>query len=223
MIKSFRFLLQFTLPNINIGLVLAAFVTAGCVLTGVPNGTYNYFASYYLLFPGMVLMLFFLSSFGICTSNANLAVSFGARRRDFFFGVQLALLFQTVVFWVLQLVMSAIPQVFGWGEFALWDVVMTFGGLAIWVYPLLSIMLFTIGSLCGLLFTRSKRLGFLLLFFFILVGMFMMLSLLLPADIGWNFFNLWGYPQPFYAVGMIAVTAVCQVFMWKTILRYTVR
>lgn len=66
----------------------AVLVVVGCYATGCPVGQSNLFATYYGAFPLVTLFVLFLFAFSLCTSNLNLGLSFGARRRDFFWAVQ---------------------------------------------------------------------------------------------------------------------------------------
>ena len=59
--KTVRFLFQFAWVNLASLLGFAAFVFAGCYLTGVPGepGNSNLFANYYAMFPAMAASVCF--------------------------------------------------------------------------------------------------------------------------------------------------------------------
>ena len=132
MVKSFKYLLQFAWINLGAILGFAAIVIAGAYLTGVPQGANNLFRTYFGTFPLLTLIMLFLFSYALCTSNLNLALSFGARRRDFFFAIQGVLLLYAGVCWALQAVMSAIPDLFAWTSVDRWSFLMSLGGLTNW-------------------------------------------------------------------------------------------
>lgn len=120
MLKSFRFLFQFAWINLACLLGFAVLVVVGCYATGVPGGASNLFATYYGAFPLVTLFVLFLFAFSLCTSNLNLGLSFGARRRDFFWAVQGVLVVYTGFCWAAQVLLAALPQLGGWIEEGRW-------------------------------------------------------------------------------------------------------
>ena len=220
MIKSFRFLLQFAWINLATILGFAAIVTLGSYATGVPQGTENIFRTYYGSFPMMCLIILFIYAFALCTSNLNLALSFGARRRDFFWAIQAILLVYTGVCWALQMVMSAIPTLFGWISLERWNTMLSLGGQPLWLYPLFCLFILGLGCLCGLVFTRSKVWGTVLLIAAMLLAIAGTVVLMLSADFG---SGRWGQLPLFLAIGLIAVFAVCDGLIGRTVRRFMVR
>lgn len=221
MVKSFKYLLQFAWINLGAILGFAAIVIAGAYLTGVPQGTVNLFRTYFGTFPLMTLLMLFLFSYVLCTSNLNLALSFGARRRDFFFAIQGVLLLYTGVCWALQAVMSAIPDLLGWTSVDRWSFLMSLGGLTNWRYPLACLAIMTLGCLCGLLFVRSKGWGVLVMVFTILGGISATMVLLILSD------SQPGTPGALTATiltcGAAVLTVVCELLIWRTVHRFVVR
>ena len=123
MLKSFRFLFQFAWINLACLLGFAVLVVVGCYATGVPGGASNLFATYYGAFPLVTLFVLFLFAFSLCTSNLNLGLSFGARRRDFFWAVQGVLVVYTGFCWAAQVLLAALPQLGGWIEEGRWTLI----------------------------------------------------------------------------------------------------
>ena len=221
MVKSFKYLLQFAWINLGAILGFAAIVIAGAYLTGVPQGANNLFRTYFGTFPLLTLIMLFLFSYALCTSNLNLALSFGARRRDFFFAIQGVLLLYAGVCWALQAVMSAIPDLFAWTSVDRWSFLMSLGGLTNWQYPLACLTIMTLGCLCGLLYVRSKGWGVLVMVFTILGGIAATMVLLIFSD------SQPGTPGALTATiltcGSVGVIAVCELLIWRTVHRFVVR
>ena len=233
MVKSFRFLLQFAWVNLACLLGAAAVITAGAYLTGVPGGADNLFRTYFSTFPLMTLIILFIFAFAMCTSNLNLALSFGSRRRDFFWAVQGVLLVYAGVCWVLQLVMSAIPGLFGWSDQGRWTFMLSLGtGSYIWLYPLLCLAVLALGCLCGLVMTRSKLLGTLIVIAALLVIIACMVLLMLGANLELHLFSAegmspdlfpWGRLPLYLTLGMTAVLGASEAVIWRTVKRFMVR
>lgn len=221
MVKSFKYLLQFAWINLGAILGFAAIVIAGAYLTGVPQGANNLFRTYFGTFPLLTLIMLFLFSYALCTSNLNLALSFGARRRDFFFAIQGVLLLYAGVCWALQAVMSAIPDLFAWTSVDRWSFLMSLGGLTNWQYPLACLTIMTLGCLCGLLYVRSKGWGVLVMVVTILGGIAATMVLLIFSD------SQPGTPGALTATiltcGSVGVIAVCELLIWRTVHRFVVR
>ena len=221
MVKSFKYLLQFAWINLGAILGFAAIVIAGAYLTGVPQGANNLFRTYFGTFPLMTLIMLFLFSYALCTSNLNLALSFGARRRDFFFAIQGVLLLYAGVCWALQAVMSAIPDLFAWTSVDRWSFLMSLGGLTNWQYPLACLAIMTLGCLCGLLYVRSRVWGGVVMIFTMLGGVAATMVLLIFSD------SQPGTPGALTATiltcGTVGVIAVCELLIWRTVHRFVVR
>lgn len=222
MVKSFRFLLQFAWVNLGAILIFALIVIAGSWCTGVPQGNDNLFATYFSAFPLMCLIMLFIYAFALTTSNLNMALSFGARRRDFFFAVQGILLLYTGVCWLLQGVMSSIPLLFHWTDLARWQLLLSLGGLSSWAYPLTCLAILCLGGLCGLLMVRSKLLGCLVLAGSLVAAIACVTLLFITADIfeggaGWG-------SLPVVLAGVMAViVGASECFFWRVINRHIVR
>lgn len=229
MVKSVRFLFQFVWINLSAILAFAAIVIVGCYATGVTRGAENLFRSYFQAFPLISLFFLYFYGFALCTSNLNLALSFGAKRRDFFWAVQGSILLYTAVCWLLQIFMSALPQLGNWEEQnRLW----LMGGGSGWlgIFPLLCLTAMVLGCLNGLAMVRSKVMGVIL----IIVAVFSLLAgtvlLFLIADIElWSFLTtgewsgLWGN-LPLILLGLaVVILLVGEAVIWRAVNRYGVR
>lgn len=221
MVKSFKYLLQFAWINLVGILAFALIVIAGACLTGVPQGANNIFRTYFGCFPLMILLMLFLYAFALSSSNLNLALSFGARRRDYFLAIQLIMLLYTGVCWALQAVMSAIPDWFAWTSVDRWSFLMSLGGLTNWRYPLACLTIMVLGCLCGLLYVRSRVWGVVVMVLTMLGGITATMVLLIFSD------SQPGSPGGLVATvltyGALAVIVVCELLIWRTVSRYIVR
>ncbi|MCI8912664.1 MAG: hypothetical protein HFF38_00855 [Lawsonibacter sp.] len=229
--KTVRFLFQFAWVNLASLLGFAAFVFAGCYLTGVPGepGNSNLFANYYAMFPAMAAFCLFLFSFGFCTSNLQLGLSMGARRRDFFTALQGIILFSTAVCWALQLFMSAFPALAGWEVRDRWMLLYMFEGKP-WAYPLLCFAVMVLGCLSGMLMMNHKGLGIVVVLLSILVLMGATIVLILSAEtelMAFLYDSEWGWLWTLLPKGMAAVLAAAAVggelLIWRAIHRFVVR
>lgn len=180
----------------------------------------NMFSSYFGLFPLMSIIILFILSFNLCTVDLQVAVSFGARRRDFFLGLQGALLIYSFVIWGLQAVMSRIPALLEWSDLDRWNMLMG-NGMGIGTYLLMVMAVLSMGCLCGLVFTRSKVWGVVVLCAVVIVGIIAVVVQMFTA------FNrdtqIWGdLPWILTAVfGLILLAA--EAGIWKFIKGYCVR
>ena len=222
MVKSFRFLLQFVWVNLGAILLFALVVAAGAWGTGVSRGTSNLFATYYSTFPLLCLIILFIYSFGLTTGTLNLALSFGARRRDYFLAVQGVLLLYAGVCWLFQLVMASIPVLFHWSQLERWQLLLSLGGLSAWAYPLVCLTILCLGGLCGLLMARSRLLGTLVVAAAIAAAIAATALLLLSADVpdpraGWSSLPL------ALAAGLILTVGISEFLFWRLFQRYIVR
>ena len=231
MVRSLRFLLNFTWVNLGAIFGFAAVVIAGCYVTGVPESlrTSNLFETYYAMFPTMILLMLFLYAFAMCTNNLNMGLSMGARRRDFFWAVQVNMAFYAVVCWGLQLFMSAFPVFANWEIRDKWALLDLFDG-RVWAFPLVCMVLMVLGCLSGMVVVKNKVLGAILvtLSVFVMIGVtvFMILSAdtgimdyLVETEWGWLWTTL-----PRMMIAVLAAGAVAGEFLiWKVIQRYVVR
>lgn len=229
--RSFRFLLNFAWTNLGAIFGFAAIVIAGCYATGVPNNAENgnLFETYYAMFPTMILLCLFLYAFAMCTNNLNMGLSMGARRKDFFWAVQVNMAFYAVICWGLQLFMSAFPVLANWEIRDKWALLDLFDG-RVWAFPLVCMVLMVLGCLSGMVVVKNKVLGAILvtLSVFVMIGVTVFMTL--SADTGimdylaeTEWARLW-ISLPKVMIAVLAVGAVGGEFLiWRTIQRYIVR
>ena len=222
MVKSFRFLMQFVWINLGAVLAFALIVTVGAFLTGVPDGAENLFETYFSSFPFMALIILYLYAFALCTSNLNLALSFGASRRGYFLALQGVLLLYTLVCWLLQGVMSSIPGLFHWTNQVRWSILLSMGGFSFWAYPLLCLAVLGLGCLCGTLFIRSKALGVVVVCISGVLGIAGVVLLFLTAD-EFVLPGVWSYLPAAFTAAAVAIVGISEGFLWHTISKYTVK
>ena len=159
MYQCARFLFHSVWTSLGAVLAFAAVVIAGAFATGVPSGAQNLFETYFAGLPLTSLLILFILSFNLCSSNLQLALSLGARRRDYFVALQGALLAYTGACWLLQIAVSLIPTAFAWTDPERWTILTALRGPHLWSYPLLCLAVLTLGCACGILFARSRVLG----------------------------------------------------------------
>ena len=223
--RAFRYLWQTVGFSLLVLVGLAVFLTLGAIHYGgggeaVEAVQRNIFSTYFGMFPLMAILSVFILSFNLCTVDLQVAVSFGARRRDFFLGLQGALLIYSFVIWGLQAVMSRVPERMGWSDLEHWQMLMG-NGMGIGTYLLMVMAVLSMGCLCGLVFTRSKVWGVVVLCAVVIVGIIAVVVQMFTA------FNrdtqIWGdLPWILTAVfGLILLAA--EAGIWKFIKGYCVR
>ena len=176
--------------SVGLGAVLAfaAVVTVGSFATGVPNGAENLFETYFSTLPMVLLVILYILSFALCTSSMNLALSLGARRRDFFWAVQGVLVVYTGFCWAAQVLLAALPQLGGWIEEGRWTLIRAFYGGTLWVFPLVCLTILVLGCLGGLVSAKSKVWGAVILSVSVIALLIGSLLLALMADLdAWSF------------------------------------
>ena len=220
MVKSFRFLLQNAKVYLGVLTAFAAIITAGAFLSGVPDGAENMFATYYGLFPLMCLMCLFIFSFAMCTSDLQLAVSFGARRRDYFKAIHLYILMNVVVYSTLQWVLAWIPRATHWDNLDTTLSLLSLCSSSFWLFPLLCFSMQVIGCVCGLVMIHSRLLGALIMAVLMAAGITAVVFLMLSANRG---FHLWG-DLPAILLALLAVGAAAgEVVLWRRISHFSVK
>lgn len=231
MVKSFRLLLNFVWVGLVSIFGFIAVVIVGCYAASVPGSAFrgSLFATYYTMLPTFILLCLFLYGMSLCTSNLNLGLSMGARRSDFFWAIQGAILLYTVVGWALEWLLSVFPTAAHWTARDQWAVLAAYRD-RLWIYPLLCITLLVLGCLLGLLMVRHRVLTVIIMTLvgFIVMGstMFMLLSaqtnttvFLMGSGWGWIFTTL---PRLLPAI-LTAAAVGGELLMWRAIQTYTVR
>ncbi len=230
MLRSFRFLLHFTWRGMAALAAFGAVVAAGCCATGVGRGADNLFASYYGAFPLFVLLVLFIFGFSLCGSGLNLALSMGARRRDFFWALQGAMAVCAGAGWLLQLALALLPALAGWRADGGWGIIGLFRGAALALFPVACLAILVLGCVGGLLCTRSKVWGGA-----VIVGAMLLMTagaalLAVRSDAGaWAFLmdsgwsGLWRSLPGALLLGMLAAGAAAEAVLWRQIQRFAVR
>ena len=231
MVKSFRFLFNFAGINLAAIFSFIAAVIVGCYAAGVPGSAFrgSLFATYYTMLPTFILLCLFLYAMSLCTTNLNLGLSMGARRKDFFWAVQGIILFYTAVGWALEWLLSVLPAAAHWTVRDQWTALAAYRDRP-WIYPLLCITLLVLGCLLGPLMVRHRVLAAIIMALstFIIMGstMFMLLSaqtnitVFLTGD-GWRW--LFTTLPRILPIILSALAAGGEFLMWRTIQNYTVR
>ena len=223
--RAFRYLWLTVSFSVLVLCGLAVVVTLGAVYFsgGDPAAQEmhrNLFSSYFGLFPLMSILILFILSFNLCTIDLQIAVSFGARRRDFFLGLQGALLVYSLSIWALQAVMSRVPVLLEWSDLDRWNMLMG-NGMGFGTYILMVMAVLSMGCLCGLVFTRSKVWGIVVICAVAVVGIIMVVVQMFTA------FNrdtqIWGDLPWLLTVGFGLVLAGAEIGIWKFVKGYCVR
>ena len=159
--RSFRFLWQFEWPYLATLVILAAVVTALTQYSGAGyhENSLSFFQTYYATYALLELLFLFIFSATMITVYLHMALSFGARRSDYFVALQLYMLSMTAAAWAVQQGMARLPSLLGWPLAVGWELMLTLGHLPFWVFPLMCMAIQAMGMMCGLLVDRHKALG----------------------------------------------------------------
>ena len=218
--RSFRYLWQSIWVNLSVLAGFGAVVLAGCLLTGVPKGVDNLFSQYLGMFPLMSVMILFILSFAMCTSNLEIAVSYGARRADFFWALQGAILVYALGAAVMSQIAALVPSAMGWENESHFLRLLSFGLESSVAYFLITVALLGVGCMCGLLYVRSRLWGILVMMAFVLFGVTAVVVMLITANHGG--FGSWSVPV-LLGGGLAVAFAASELVLWRVINRYCVR
>lgn len=205
--------------------IVAAVVTAGAALTGVPQGGEGLFRTYFGSLSMVNLLFAFLYCYSVCIVYWDLALSFGAARRELFSGFQAVLLAYGGLCCAVQAVVKALPGLFSWAEAERWERMLSLAGMPWWLYLLCCLTAGALGGVCGRLYARSRVWGTVILTS-VLVGLvagivgLMLISLtvgLLEAP--------WAAPAGAALTGavLLACLAVCELILHRAAEGLTVR
>lgn len=210
--KCLRYLLMFNVPNYLIGLGFAAVILVGCYATGVPQNGRGLFSGYFNMYPACLLMAAVFSGLAYCTSSLNHALSYGARRSDYFWGMQLVILVNSLIYTAMVAVFLAVPALLGWSDnFA----VPIFSP----IYILTQITCHAVGCAAGRLYLRSRWIAGLV------TGLCTFLLMLHPiyTTIIANNPSVWGdLPWLLPCIGVL-VSLLCQFWVYRVVKTATVR
>ena len=212
MTKCFRYLLMFNLPNYLTAPGFGLFILAGCYITGVPATGRGLFYGYFNMFPSMLLLVAMFSGTAYTTSSLNHALSFGARRTDYFWGMMGQILFSTLIYSLLNAAFLALPEALGWHP--------DFNGVAYSpIFPLSLVTWHAVGCAVGRLPIRSRVWGG------VISGVSVFLLLLNPIydTVVTHTGNLWGDLPWLTLSASVFVTFVCLFWSYGVIQNATVR
>jgi len=165
MLKSFRCLWRIhVLPTFAViwGIMLALTVIAnGGVarmkvfrIVGQSVGT-TYFGMYSI----MMLMVLLIVSSSLGTAYFQLALSHGARRKDYCLALHAVFAVYALGLLLMRTVMCALPDILDWPFEIMWEGMLTIGNMSAWCYALIAFTAAVLGCAIGMLATHSKALG----------------------------------------------------------------
>lgn len=220
--KCLQYFWPFLWPNVSAVIVFQAVVVLLAVVSGVPQGADNLFATYFYSMPLLILLFLFMYSVSLSTACLNLAVSMGATRRFYFQGMQFMLAFYALAGWGLTLLMPLIPQLGNWTPNKRIQILLLVSGRYAFLYPLLCLAILVVGGLCGLLMARSKALGMAVMTVAVLATI---AGVVVLALAGTGLFDL-GFTPLFLPIAvaiLLAVFLAGEFLLWRAIRRYVVR
>lgn len=210
--KCFRYLMLFNLPNYASALGIAGILLAGCYITRVPLSGRGLFYGYFNMFPSMLLLSALLSGTAFCTSSLNHALSCGARRRDYFWGMQGVMVVNTVVYSLMNALFLALPQILNWHP--------NFNGAQFSpVFPLTMFTVHALGCAVGRLYIKSRTWAG------IITGLSIFLLLLNPIydTITAHTGSHWGDLPWLLILSSLFICLVCELWTFSVILDADVR
>lgn len=220
--KCLQYFWPFLWPNVSAMVAFEAVVVVLAVISGVPQGTNNLFATYFYSMPLLILLFLFIYSVALSTGNLNLAIAMGGTRQAYFGWIQLILVLYTLIGWGLTLLMPLIPQVGGWAATNKLQILRLVWGQYTLLYPLFCLAILVVGSLSGLLMVRSKALGIIVMTAAVLASI---TGVVVLAFAGMGVFDLGFTPLflPIAVVVLLAILILGEFLLWRVIRRYVVR
>lgn len=218
MTKCLKFASLFILENLMVLFGFAVIVLVGCLFTGVPSGAENLFTTYYGMFPFMYLLIIFIASFAWCTTNLNLGLSYGCRRRDFFLATQVQVVLYILFGFALNQIMLAIPKIGNWNNSDLR--MMALFDLPLPLYILLTAALVLAGCTLGPLYMRSRIIGTVLMVVIIFLGIGATVAIMFLSH---DPIRTWGQLPTIISIALFLVCALCEGLLYRFIHKATVR
>lgn len=211
--RSFQYLLVLNvLPNLAIVAACAAALTGSYALSG---GKMEFFKTYFDTLPVMLILIFFMLAFGLSTSNLQVALSFGARRRDYFWALQGAILTYTAGAAAIQTAASLLTGALNLPRPEL------LGGTRLLVgFPLACLALTAVGCMAGLLYVRSRSWGAVVMVSTMVLGVIVVVMFLLVIN---DKVGLWGDLPLILTALMICLLVVSELVLYRAIVRAVVK
>ena len=217
--KCLNYLSITAVENITAVCGVAIVLTLGCILTGAPVGKESMFTTYFSLFPFMYLLILLTVSISCCTTSLQLALSFGARRQDFFCALQIYVTFYALLGWVLNSILKAVSM--NWIPNESTPTMDLLFHTSFPFYILIAIPTILLGCALGPIYTRSPLLGSLVMVGIMLGGISATVFLLLVSHN--DSIHLWGDLPAILVTLFMIIGAVCEVFIYRFVKQATVR
>ena len=217
--KCLHYLSITVVENITAVCGVAIVLTLGCILTGVPEGKESMFTTYFSMFPFMYLLILLMVSIACCTTSLQMALSFGAKRQDYFWALQVYVVFYALLGWVLNSILNAISE--NWIPNPSTPTMDLMFHAPLPLYLLISIPTILLGCALGPIYTHSPLLGSLVMVGIMLGGIGSTVFLLLASHN--NFMDRWGDLPAILVTLFMIIGAVCEVFIYRFVKQATVR
>ena len=217
--KCLKYLSITAVENMTAICGTAALLTLGCILTGVPAGKGSIFTIYFSMFPFMYLLILLIVSIACCTTSLQTALSFGAKRRDYFWALQIYVVFYALLGWVLNRILNAISANWIPSESAPTMDLLFHAPLPL--YLLIAVPAILLGCALGPIYTRSSLLGTLVMVGIMLSGIGATVFLLVISRNG--SMDRWGDLPAIITALFAVVGVICDVFIYRFLKKATVR
>lgn len=112
--KSLRYLLLSSRDNYLSLPLVGGILIFLCCLSGVPATGEGIFSIYFQLYPVFLLIVSMFSGVSLTTLTLSTALSYGAKRRDYFKAMLVMNLFNALIFWLSDCLLSLLPHLLGW-------------------------------------------------------------------------------------------------------------
>ena len=223
MAKALKYLLVTNWAAIVFLPAAAAVVLLLCILSGVPGGADNLFSTYFASMPSLLIIVLFVFGCTLSSSTLHVALSFGCRRKDYFLALQGIVVIYAAVAWAIHLILCRLPALLPWTE--QFQFMARMLNTRFWLYPLLALGMTFLGCLCGLVFTRSRRVAVLLyaLSFGVMIGVTTSLAI---AWMGETNGEISPAQSPFIlaaAAITVGIVILAEVLLGRFIRRYCVK
>lgn len=222
MTKTLRYLLSSAWAILGGLAGFSVIVTAGCYLTGVPLGEEGIFLTYFAGTFMYAPLFLYLYSYALATTYLNIALSMGARRRDYFLALQGCFVFCVAAGWLITVLVSSVPVLGRWTNDSILITCSALGDpVRFWCYPFACLGLMVLGCLTGQLFSCSRLWGTVMIIVCILglAGglVWLMVDSFTAAAAGAAGVNA------AIAASALILTGIGDFILWRIMRNYTVR